>query len=316
MVTAVQILLRGISQVFFLRSSPVGLLLVAGIALASPRTALFLLLGCAVQTLAAWICGPRELVVDGLMGYNGALVGAAASLSMIQVNATALSINLIVVGALACIPAHLVIRSLFESPVLRRFGLPVSTAPFCLVAGLLFGVLQPLIQPGSSTASPEPVQGAALGVANAFAEVMLSDGLLPGLVILIALLVGSWRFGLWGLLGAVAALVLGLLITQDMAPVSTGLLGYSAVLVAIALGAVFSPGRSLLQRLMVVLLGVAAAVGLRIILDPTPIPTYTWPFLLAMWAVLIGRGLLTRDPEGADHAAPAQGPRAAGADLA
>ena len=40
-------------------------------------------------------------------------------------------------------------------------------------------------------------------------------------------------------------------------------------------------------------IGVAAAVGLRWVLDPTPIPTYTWPFLLAMWAVLIADELLS-----------------------
>ena len=69
--------------------------------------------------------------------------------------------------------------------------------------------------------------------------------------------------------------------------------GGEAVLVAIALGAIFCPGRGLVHRLVCAAIGVAAAVGLRWVLDPTPIPTYTWPFLLAMWAVLITDELLS-----------------------
>ena len=293
MMNAVRTVLYGISQIFFLRSAPAGALLLIGIAVANPRTAVLVVIGCAVQTLAAWIIGERELVRDGLMGYNGALVGAAASLSTIHLNETALSIAMTVVGALACIPAHLVLRGLFDTDALRRFGLPVSTAPFCLVAGLLFGVLQPIVEPGITTTSAGAVQGSLLGMLNPFAEVVLADGLVPGLVILAALLVGSLRVGLWGLFGSLLALVLGLVLTGDIVPVSTGLIGYSAVLVAIALGAIFCPGRGLVHRLVCAAIGVAAAVGLRWVLDPTPIPTYTWPFLLAMWAVLIADELLS-----------------------
>lgn len=296
MVFAVRTILRGVSQVFFLRNSLTGLLLVVGLALTDPRLAVLVVLGSTVQSAAAWIAGPRELVEDGLMGYNGALVGAAASLSMTRLNDTALSLNMTVIGALACIPVHLILRRLFETAPLRRFDLPVVTAPFCIVAGLLFGVLQPIIEPGPITTSDAAGHGSLLGVFNAFAEVMLADGLLTGLLILVALLVGSWAIGLWGLLGAVLALLLGLLITGDMIPVSTGLIGYSAVLAAIALGGVFTAGRPAGQRLLCVVVGVILAVALRWVLDPTPLPTYTWPFLIAMWAVLVGRTLLVREP--------------------
>ena len=139
---------------------------------------------------------------------------------------------------------------------------------------------------------------------NPFAEVVLADGLVPGLVILAALLVGSLRVGLWGLFGSLLALVLGLVLTGDIVPVSTGLIGYSAVLVAIALGAIFCPGRGLVHRLVCAAIGVAAAVGLRWVLDPTPIPTYTWPFLLAMWAVLIADELLSPQRRQLSDASP------------
>ena len=292
MTTAVSTLLHGISQVVFLRSIPAGVILLIGAALASPRTAVLMVIGCAVQSLAAWCLGERELLREGRMGYNGALVGAAASLSLVRLEDTALSIGLTAVGALACVPIHLMMRRLFGSRPLRRFELPVATAPFCLVAGLLFGVLQPIAEPGIATASADAGQAVLLGVLNSFAEVALSDGILPGAVILAAVVAGSWRAGLWAVFGAGLAVVLGLAVTRDLVAVSTGLMGYSAVLAAITLGTLFWAGRPLSQRIVGVVVGVAGAVGLRWILDPTPIPTYTWPFLLALWAVLIVGELL------------------------
>lgn len=296
MVFALRTLLRGISQVFFLRSAPAGALILAGLALASPHAAAMVLLGAAVQTAAAWVLGPRELVADGLMGYNGALVGAASSLSMAGVNDTALSLGLTLVGALACFPVHRLLLVLFAAPALRRFELPVVTAPFCLVAGLLFGVLQPIIRPGAVTTDPGPVHGSLLGLFNSFAEVMVVDGPVAGAVILAGLLLGSWAVGLWAGAGAVLALVLALLLTGDMVAVSTGLLGYSAVLVAIALGHVFTAPRPVWRRGVEVLVGVALAVALRWLLDPTPFPTYTWPFILGLWIVLVARRVLTGAP--------------------
>lgn len=296
MLLALRAVLRGISQVFFLRSAPAGLLILLGITLVSPHAAAMVLLGAAVQTAAAWVLGPRELVAEGLMGYNGALVGAASSLSMAGVNDTALSLGLTLVGALACFPVHHLLLALFATPALRRFELPVVTAPFCLVAGLLFGVLQPIIRPGAVTTDPGPVHGSLLGLLNSFAEVMVVDGPVAGAVILAGLLLGSWALGLWAAAGAVLALVLALVLTGDMVAVSTGLLGYSAVLVAIALGHVFAAPGPVWRRGLEVLIGVALAVALRWVLDPTPLPTYTWPFILSLWTVLIGRRVLMGAP--------------------
>lgn len=142
------------------------------------------------------------------MGYNGALVGAAASLDLAW---GAPVVVVTVLGAIACLLIHALIARLFASARLASADLPVLTAPFCIVAGAIVVVLGPLVPPpGALTTDPDPAQGLGLGVLNGLAEVFLADGVLAGLFILGALFVASWRVGVWALLGAVVAAVGGL----------------------------------------------------------------------------------------------------------
>jgi urea transporter len=291
MFPALQAVLRGISQVFFIPNAWTGAVLLVALAVSNLQLAALVFLGSIVQSGASWLMGFGDRAKYGMMGYNGALVGAAAALDL---DAWGPAILVTIVGALACIPVHELIRRAFENPVLRWAGLPVSTAPFCIVAGMLFGVYWPLAQPGTPTTLDGLLRGSILGLFNNFSEVMLADSLLTGALILAALLIGSWRIGLYGLLGSTLAVLGTLVLYESLTQISAGLLGYSAVLVAIAVGAVFRQDRPWPQRLLGVVLGVALTLGVQPALSLTPIPVYTWPFLISMWIVLLAGAVLDR----------------------
>lgn len=72
--------LRGTGQVIFLNSSTSGAAILGGLAVADPYLATLALAGVTTSTLAAKIAGlDQASLVDGLWGYNGALVGCAAA---------------------------------------------------------------------------------------------------------------------------------------------------------------------------------------------------------------------------------------------
>ena len=111
---------RGVGQIFLQPRALTGLLIVAGIAVYSPLMAFQVILGTTVSTVAARLLDLR--VRDGLQGYNGALVGAAAWAAMgVFWPATLVT----VVGAAACPADH---RALERA--LAPVGLTVLPAPF------------------------------------------------------------------------------------------------------------------------------------------------------------------------------------------
>lgn len=275
--------LRGVSQIFFIDNAWTGALIVLAVGWVHPWIAVAVLTGALTQTAGAWALLGWESVRTGMMGYNGALVGAAAAAAL---NHPVPALLMTLVGSLACVPVHGVLQRLLGSRALGWAALPVATAPFCLVAGVLFDLLLPLVSTGSpTTGSGAP--GVALGALNSFSEVVLADGAVPGALIVVALFVGGVRIGLFGLLGSLAALAGALLAGDGVVQASSGLLGYSAVLVSIALGAVVWNEKPLRFRILGAVGGVVLAMAVQPLLAALPVPVYTWPFLLSLWVLML-----------------------------
>lgn len=278
---------RGISQIFFINNPVTGVLIAVALAVVDPRLSLLVILGATIQTLGAYVMRfDEDIINNGMMGYNGALVGAAAALFT---GFSWLAVSLTIIGAFACVVVHEGLRRLFGSSYLQRYGLPVSTAPFCLVASIIFGALGSLVDT-SPLSSGSGVLGLELGLTNSFSEVVLADGWLSGLIILIALFIGSWQISLWGLVGAVIAVAISSGM-HGVTEVSTGLYSYCAVLVAIACGVVLWPNRSLWERAVAAVVGVLLTLPIQAGLAMTPIPVFTWPFIVAMWIVVMVSGV-------------------------
>lgn len=117
--------LKGISEVFLADSWISGLLIVAAIAAASPRAALWALIGSAAGELMALVCGmPTEEIVAGLWGFSPALTAIAV--------ATVIPARR---NQWLCIIAAIVLTFAIQcmaTPILAAIGLPVLTMPFCI----------------------------------------------------------------------------------------------------------------------------------------------------------------------------------------
>lgn len=280
----IQDVLRGISQIYFARSSATGVLILAGVALFDLRTAVLMALGALVQTLTGLGVKRREAVADGLFGFNGALVGAAAG---VQLQNWPVGLAMTVIGAALCTPVHFLFEKLFATKALRGAALPVSTAPFCTVTGILITLLAGFKATGGALSTGTGANGIYVGLTNNIAEVVLADGAVTGVLIAAGLFAASLVLGGFALWGSVLSLIIASLVHGGLATSSTGLFGYSAVLVSIAIGATFWNDRPLSARIIGATVGVLLTLCIQPLLALTPIPVYTWPFLLSMWIVML-----------------------------
>jgi len=136
---------RGLGQIYFQANVWTGLAVLAGFAIANWRMAALAVVGLLFSTLSGVLCRRRlgELA-NGMHGYCGALVGAAQFEAL---GFTWPAAAFAVAGGLACGPVTQAVAWLFHHPAIRTYALPVTTAPFCIVAGVLFATHEPLHGP-------------------------------------------------------------------------------------------------------------------------------------------------------------------------
>ena len=247
--------------------------------------AVLVLLGAASSTAAGVLLHLRwDEINTGFHGLCGGLVGAAsfAALGAGWTGATATA-----VGGAACTAVAVAIGRVFSSRGLKQFKLPVTTAPFCIVAGLIYWLTAPL---RAGAVLPEPTDASVLQafgrslLANV-SQVVFVDSAVTGALILLGLFMAYWKLGMAALLGSSLASLVALVTRQEMEPLYRGLLGYSGVLTAIALAVVFLKGTW--QPWVAAVAGVLLNTPLAYLLHATAIPVYTWPYILATWMVLV-----------------------------
>jgi len=251
----VNAVLRGVGQIFLQRSALSGGLFICALALGSLRLAFAALLGSALGFIVGRLLrAPREALDDGLYGFNGALV-ALATAALFEPTSLVLT---------AGTAAVLVATALFDAA--RRHALTVFTAPFVTCAWVMLAVF-----PRSASTpleAPEPVAAIAL---RHFGEVIFLGGTLSGAVCVVGIFAGSWREGL--VAGVVSVLTLGGGVAFQPPGFEDGLLGYNAVLTAIAVWQMH-------RGFIVVLLASLVATALSWAALRWQLPMLTAPFVL------------------------------------
>ncbi|MFD1210941.1 urea transporter [Arthrobacter sp. GCM10027362] len=282
------ILGRGISQIYFQSNIWCGLLILAAFATADWRMAvlvLLVLLGAASSTVAGVLLRLRwDEINVGFHGFCGALVGAA---SFAALGAGWAGVAATVAGGAACSPVAVGVARLFSIPGLKQFNLPVTTAPFCIVAGLIYWLTTPL-RPGAALPAPTDatvLQGFGRSLLTNVSQVVLVDSAVAGALILLGLFIASWKVGVAALFGSALESLVALVTGQELDSLYHGLLGYCGVLTAIALAVIFLKGTW--QPWVAAVVGVVLSTPLAYLLHATAIPVYTWPYILATWMVLV-----------------------------
>lgn len=267
-VKALQVVLRGLAQIFLLRSSTAGALVLCGLLQASPALAAAAVLGSALGSGLALLLGQaHDDVREGLHGYNAALAAMAASV-FFQPSVVVLSL---VFGAVVGIGLLL--------QALRRWSLPVYTAPFVLALWCAWAVLSPLGLQAGPTAMPSPGElDVAEGLLHALAQVVFLQSIPAAVCVLCAIALESPRLALQVLAASALGLLIGRVVDMPDAALAAGLAGFNAVLCVLALGR-----RATLMQTAVAASG---ATLLSLAAQRAGIPALTAPFMLCTWAVL------------------------------
>ncbi len=295
------ITLRGVGQVMFQDNPLTGLIFLVAIAwgaLAAGAPTVFLagVLGVVAATLTAiWRRADSAALKAGLYGYNGALVGLA--LATFLAPGPALWVYVALGAAVSTI------ATLGTAGALKPLGAPPLTFPFVAVTWIMLlatygfaglsgaglpaaGVVAPFEPAATLSAGP----GAFVtGVVLSIGQVFLKANVVSGLLLLLGLAVSSIPAALLALGSAILAVAAAHAFGAESDVVTQGLLGFSPVLTAIALGATFRrPGlEATLYAALGVVFTVVAQAALDVALRPFAIPALTAPFILVSWMFLL-----------------------------
>jgi urea transporter len=304
----VDINLRGWGQVMFQDNPLTGALFLAGIAWGSfaagaPQVVLCGVLAVVVATLTAgWLRVDPTSLRAGLYGYNAVLVGLALATFLAP---GPLLWAYVVLGA-----AVSVVAMLGTANAVKPWGVSALTFPFVLTTWLLLlatygfaglagtalpvaGVVAPFESVAATRLSVgDFVQGVLLGISQVF----LKGNWIAALLLLAGLAVSSLAAAAFALGGAILAVVTAHVLGAESDLITGGLLGFSPVLTAIALGTVFyaPSARVVAYAALGTVFTVIVQAALNVALTPFAIPTLTAPFVLASWIFLLPRQSLAR----------------------
>ena len=307
--------LRGVGQVMFQDNPLSGALFLAAIAwgsfAAGVSQVLFAgLLGVVAATLTAqWLRLDASSLRAGLYGFNGVLVGLALATFIAP---GPLLWVYVVLGA-----AVSVVAMEATANVAKAWSMPALTFPFVLVTWLLllatygFAGLAGTALPAAGVVAPFESMAATRLDAGLFvqatllsiSQVFLKGSAVAALLFLAGLAVNSFAAAVAAIGGAILAVVTAHLLGAESDLITGGLLGFSPVLTAVALGTVFhQPSlRVAAYAALGTVFTVVAQAAFNVALTPLAIPALTGPFVLVTWMFLLPRLALDKtanDPSG------------------
>ena len=305
----VDINLRGVGQVMFQDNPLSGALFLTAIAWGSyaagvPQVAIAGVVAVIVATLTAqWLRVDDESLNAGLYGFNGILVGLA--LATFLASGPLLWVYVILGAAVS------VVVMLATTNVVKPWG-GALTFPFVLTTWLLLlatygfsGLAGRALPSGNVVTAFQPYQASPLqlidlvqGVFQSISQVFLKASSIAALLLLAGLAVNSLAAASFALAGSILAVLTAHLFGAESDLITGGLLGFSPVLTAIALGTVFyhPSWRVAAYTALATVFTVIAQSALNVALTPFAIPTLTAPFVLVTWLFLLPRQRLEGVP--------------------
>ncbi len=273
----------GLSQIFFQRNVWTGLLILAAFVVADWRMAVLVVIGTIAGTLTGALLGADDVPL-GMQGFCGALLGAAVYTAL---GGQGWAYPIALVGGIACAFVTWFFVRLFASRPLKRFALPATTAPFCVVAGVMHATTASLQERSPAIHVTDGAVATYLrSLLTNVSEVVLVSSVWAGALILLGLFIASWKVGLAAAMGSAVGSLCAFALGWSGTDIGEGLAGYSGVLTAIALSVVFlrSSVASWIYAVIGTVVTAVVTLGLN---DAFDAPHYTWPYILTTWVFLI-----------------------------
>lgn len=272
--------LRGVGQVVFCNSALSGALITGGLCIGDPYLAGLALAGSASATATAHAAGiDKGAIRDGLMGYNGALVGCAFSVFLPYT---------IELQALATVTGSAASAVLAQKLGTWTAPVPQWTLAFNITALAALALVQPFAEAQTEDAQQSEESDTELGVADwcagllsGISQIFVVNKPLAGLVILGGIASISPLAAAATLMGSLIGLVVGAAVGGDPNDLKAGIWGYNPALTALAVSIFFVP---LGQPFMALACGGAAVttlifVGMKAVTASTiQAPCLTLPF--------------------------------------
>jgi len=187
--------------------------------------------------------------------------------------------------------------------VTKTWSMPALTFPFVLVTWLLllatyaFAGLSGAALPSAGVVAPFQSMAATRLDAGLFvqatllsiSQVFLKGSAIAALLFLAGLAVNSVAAAIAAMAGAILAVITAHALGAESDLITGGLLGFSPVLTAVALGTVFNrPGlRVAAYAALGTVFTVVAQAAFNVALTPLAIPALTGPFVLVTWMFLL-----------------------------
>lgn len=289
--------LKGISQVSLIENTISGLIILAAITITSYSLGIIALLSAMVGTFVGKIGGAdQEAIEQGLFGYNSVLTGMALALFLKGNDRWIIAL----VGA--------AIAAIFTAAMMhymRQSSIPVLTFPFIILSWFLLLTsyrlvsfhLSPDLVPQTLSHWTLNIEGETNwfnGAVNGIGQIYFLDHTISGILLFIAFFWAGWKFGLYALIGDVAALLASYLLGGEHHSIFLGLYGYNAILTIIAVSVVFKENNrnGLFIGIIAAFLTVPITASISTWLIPFGLPALTMPFVLTTWLFLGARKVL------------------------
>jgi urea transporter len=297
--------LRGIAQVV-LQNNPVsGAIILGAIFYNSWIYGIACLFGTMISTATALLLkADKDLIKDGLFGFNGALI-AVAMIAYTSPNFTTGDLP----NLHLCL--YIVLCAVFTTLIMPAFGallgphkVPPLTMPFVLATWFVLGALLQFstidvsnaLKPTSPSdfTGPKPpytwitwFHGTTMGIA----EIFFQDNWMTGILIVLGIAINSRMSAIMAVMGSTVAVAGAVFYGAHDEAIRDGLFGYNAALTAMALGGMFYVLTlpAFLYTLIGVLITARVWASLGVFLEPAGMPVLTSAFVFVTWLMLLAK---------------------------
>jgi len=258
---------KGIGQIMLQENFITGILFSIGILIGDFWMGVAVILASLVATLlATFLQYPTDAVLEGLYGFNAALVGAAALLFLKSDHW--ITWLIVILGAVLA-------TLLFQ--FFRRQKLNVFTLPFILTTWMFLFLIHTLFPELLVTTASKNLNSFnwIFVLIKGFGQVIFQDQLIPCIFFAIALGNATPKGAVYGIIASGFASLLAWLLDAPIDVIGSGIFGFNAVLCVL----VFANKH--LKNVSWALLSVLLALVIQYIFRYLKLPELTFPFVAA-----------------------------------